>query len=97
MPADVVQSVKNLTFEGLITTLEGRNTGKTLMTALVNHQIQDEIGVDVISSVLQQRCPSICEPNDVVLYKGMELLQTAKATLNQEQRDRMLLEAQRFF
>jgi nuclear pore complex protein Nup155 len=66
------------------------------MTILVNNQIKDEMGVDVISNILQQRCPSICEKNDVILYKGMELLQSAKATSIKDQRDRILLESQRY-
>ena len=86
-----------MTLESLVTTQEGRNTGKAIMTALVNHQIRDDIGIDVISSVLQQRCPSICQPNDVVLYKGMELLQSAKALVHEEQRIKVLSEAQNLF
>lgn len=93
---DILESVKALTLESLITTQEGRNTGKALMTILVNNQIKDEMGVDVISNILQQRCPSICEKNDVILYKGMELLQSAKATSIKDQRDKILIESQRY-
>lgn len=94
MSEDNVTAIKTLTLESLITTQEGRTVGKALMTALVNHQIRDEMGVDAISQILHQRCPSICEPDDVILYKGMELLQSVTGVTNSDQREKILVEAQ---
>ena len=71
------------------------------MLALVTRQIDEDIGVnnfsdfkvDIISSTLQQRCPSICEPNDVILYKGMEFLRTAKFSSSKDQQQYCLKES----
>ena len=94
---DILKTLRNSTFESLITTVEGKNVTKELMSALVNHQIEDEMGVDVISNVLKMRCPSICQPNDVLLYKGMELLKSAKASYNSQECNSILGDAFQLF
>jgi nuclear pore complex protein Nup155 len=89
--SDVAKSLSNsekadlcgVTFETLVVTNKGKEVAKLLMTALVNGQIAKELGVEGIISSLQQRCPSICESSDVILYKGMEHLRNAKSFVNQ--------------
>ena len=72
-----------MTFETLVVTKKGKEIAKSLMTSLVNGQIAKELGVEGIISSLKQRCPSICEGSDVILYKGMEHLRNAKSFVNQ--------------
>ena len=72
-----------LTYEMLVVSSKGKEVAKALMTSLVNGQIAKELGVEGIISSLQQRCPSICESSDVILYKGMEHLRNAKSFVNQ--------------
>lgn len=61
--------LKGLTFESFVSTQRGREVAKSLMASLVNIQLEKDLGVDSIISSLQQRCPTICEANDVILFK----------------------------
>jgi nuclear pore complex protein Nup155 len=86
-----------MNFEMLVTTPKGKEIAKSLMSALVNNHINKELGVESIILSLQQRCSSICESNDVVLYKGLEHLQNAKSIGNQGSAGQHLQESLRLF
>ena len=88
---------QNFTFEALVSTPKGRDIGKLLMTTLINQQIKKEVDVEVITATLQQRCPSICQANDVVYYKGMELVQNAKQVMSLKEQQAILSESLRLF
>lgn len=88
--------LSGMTFELLVVSNKGKQVAKTLMTALVNSQINKELGVEGIISSLQQRCPSICESSDVILYKGMEHLRSAKSFSGQGTTGQDLHEALRY-
>ena len=89
--------VMNLNFENLVVTSMGREIGKQLITVLVAKQVQSQVSVDVLSESLRERCPSFCSPDDVLLYKGMEYLEKAKATRTESEREPFLVESQRLF
>lgn len=68
----------NLTFADLIITRQGRNIGRSLVEAVINMQISSQSNIDVIADVLQERCGSFCNSDDVRLYKAMECIRRAK-------------------
>ncbi|KAJ3276818.1 hypothetical protein HDV01_002872 [Terramyces sp. JEL0728] len=82
-----------ITFDGLVILPKGRDVAKALMSALVNNQINKEIGAEYVIDSLQKRCPGICESNDVILFKGMENLRTAKSIANQGSSAQLLQDA----
>jgi hypothetical protein len=45
IPSATLKSMGDLTFESLVTTLNGRELGRTMIHALVNKQIGDQINV----------------------------------------------------
>ena len=71
--------LQKMSFEELVITTAGKELAKQLMAALINNQMNKELGVESVVDSLQQRCPSICEDNDVILYKGLEQLRNAKS------------------
>ena len=75
--------LKGMTFEMLLISEQGQKVSKSLLGCLVNTQIDKEIGVDAVMTSLQQRCPTICENSDIVLFKGMEHLKNARSIANQ--------------
>ncbi|KAJ3057344.1 hypothetical protein HK097_008438 [Rhizophlyctis rosea] len=83
----------NTDFASLITSDDGRNLCKDLMSALVEKQISDQSGVNIVNDKLRQQCPSICRDNDAAYYKGIELLRTATMQHPGPQQDEQVLEA----
>jgi nuclear pore complex protein Nup155 len=63
------------------------------MTTLVNSQIDKQAGIEAIVNTLQQRCPNICENNDVILFKGIELLKSSQNSSNADEQNKFLREA----
>jgi nuclear pore complex protein Nup155 len=92
-----ILELKQMTFETLVVTPKGKDIAKSLMTALVNTQINNELGVESVIDSLKQRCPSICESNDVVLYQGLEQLRNARSFSSQTSASNSLQEALRLF
>jgi nuclear pore complex protein Nup155 len=91
------KELKGLSFEMLVTTAKGREVAKALMTALVNNHINKELGVESVILSLQQRCATICESNDVILYQGLQHLRNAQSIANQGSAGQHLQEALRLF
>ena len=91
------QELRGLTFEAFVSTSKGRELAKSLMAALVNSQLEKDTPVETIITSLQQRCPTICESNDVILFKGIELVQNARSIANQDQQSKNLREALSLF
>ncbi|KAJ3262376.1 hypothetical protein HK103_002791 [Boothiomyces macroporosus] len=86
----------SITFDGLVILPKGREVAKALMSALINNQINKEIGAEYVIDSLQKRCPGICESNDVILFKGMENLRTAKSIANQGSSAQLLQDALKY-
>lgn len=67
-----------MSYADLLTSTEGRNIARSLVSAIINLQIGQNQSVDAISDILQQRCGSFCSSDDVLLYKAIEQISKAK-------------------
>ncbi|KAF8527887.1 nucleoporin [Hysterangium stoloniferum] len=76
----------------LITTKDGRDVARALVTAVINQQIAQQTSVDTISEVLQSRCGSFCSLDD-----AQESLRKATETSSPEERTKYLQESLRLF
>jgi len=95
--ADVQKVLHTLTFEQLITDQNGILAARSLVNVVINQQIGQQISVDTISEVLQQRCGSFCSTDDVLLYKARENVRKAAETENMTERNTWLSESLRLF
>ncbi|RPD63049.1 nucleoporin [Lentinus tigrinus ALCF2SS1-6] len=94
---DIQKLVSSLTFEDLITSDKGVTASRSLVNVIINQQIGQQISVDTISEVLQQRCGSFCSTDDVMLYKARENVRKAVETRNPIERQTWLGESLRLF
>lgn len=69
---------------------------RALVEALIDlHSTSSPSGMDVIADLLQSRCPSFCNANDVRLYKALERIRQAKeAPAGSGQREELLRESE---
>lgn len=95
--ADSKKLVETQTFEDLITSQNGMTISRALVNVVIDQQIGQQISVDTISEVLQQRCGSFCSTDDVMLYKAKESIRKAAETRNPTERQNCLAEALRLF
>ncbi|KAK0208086.1 nucleoporin [Desarmillaria ectypa] len=95
--ADVQNMFKALTFEDLITTQNGMTVSRALVNVVIDQQIGQQLSVDTISEVLQQRCGSFCSSDDVMLYKAKENIRKAVETKNPVEKDNWLSESLRLY
>ncbi|KAI0824272.1 nucleoporin [Trametes gibbosa] len=95
---EVQKLVSALTFEDLITVDKGVTASRALVNVIINQQIGQQISVDTISEVLQQRCGSFCSTDDVMLYKARsENIRRSVETRNPTERQTWLGESLRLF
>ncbi|PIL32067.1 transporter [Ganoderma sinense ZZ0214-1] len=94
---DAQKLVSSLTFEDLITSDKGVTASRSLVNVIINQQIGQQISVDTISEVLQQRCGSFCSTDDVMLYKARENVRRAVETRSPAERQTWLGESLRLF
>ncbi|KAI0374276.1 nucleoporin [Pilatotrama ljubarskyi] len=94
---EIQQLIGSLTFEDLITADKGVTVSRALVNVIINQQIGQQISVDTISEVLQQRCGSFCSTDDVMLYKARENIRRAVETRNPMERQTWLGESLRLF
>ncbi|KAI0639300.1 nucleoporin [Trametes polyzona] len=94
---EVQKLLEGLTFEDLITADKGVTASRALVNVIINQQIGQQISVDTISEVLQQRCGSFCSTDDVMLYKARENIRRAVETRNPMERQTWLGESLRLF
>ncbi|KAF9229208.1 nucleoporin [Gyrodon lividus] len=94
---DTQKLVTSMTYEDLITTQNGMNTSRALVNVVIDQQIGQQISVDTISEVLQQRCGSFCSTDDVMLYKARENVRRAVESRNPAERQNWLGESLRLF
>ncbi|EIW68747.1 hypothetical protein TREMEDRAFT_63207 [Tremella mesenterica DSM 1558] len=95
--AQLQSTLLNLTYQGLLTSLDGREVARKLVTALIEQQIGQELGIDSLSEILQQRCGTFCQPGDVVLYKAEENIRRAESSRDVQERFEALVESLRLF
>ncbi|WOO79208.1 putative nucleoporin [Vanrija pseudolonga] len=86
-------TLASLTFQGLLTSQGGRDTARHLVTALIELQIGQELGIDTLSAILQERCGTFVQSGDVVLYKAEESLRRAENTRDAIERQENLSES----
>ncbi|KAL6309880.1 nucleoporin [Sparassis latifolia] len=91
------QMVTSMTFEDLITSQNGVTGSRALVNVIINQQIGQQISVDTISEVLQQRCGSFCSTDDVMLYKAIENVRRAVETRSFAERQALLSDSLRLF
>ncbi|KAK8846777.1 hypothetical protein IAR55_005865 [Kwoniella newhampshirensis] len=91
------QTLANLTFQSFLTSLDGKDVARRLVTALIEQQIGQELGIDTLSEILQQRCGTFCQPGDVVMYKAEESMRRAEASRDFSERNESLAESLRLF
>jgi nuclear pore complex protein Nup155 len=77
LPDNYRQMFRDLTYQGLFTTNEGKILAKELVKAIVNRSIAAGSNVDTVADALQRRCGSFCSTNDVLVFKAQEKLQKA--------------------
>ncbi|TFL06773.1 nucleoporin [Pterulicium gracile] len=94
---EIQKMISALTFEGLVTSQNGVLASRALVNVIIDQQIGQQISVDNISEVLQQRCGSFCSADDVMLYKGKENIKKAVETKNLVDRGGYLAESLRLF
>ncbi|KAH8099410.1 nucleoporin [Cristinia sonorae] len=94
---DAQKMIAGLTFEQLVTDANGVQASRALVNVIINQQIGQQINVDTISEVLQQRCGSFCSTDDVMLYKARENVRKASETSSPIERQNWLGESLRLF
>ncbi|KAI6047699.1 nucleoporin [Pisolithus marmoratus] len=94
---DTQKRITCMTYEDLITTQNGLNVSRALVNVVIDQQIGQQISVDTISEVLQQRCGSFCSADDVMLYKARENVRKAVESRNPAERQNWLGESLRLF
>ncbi|KAI9136594.1 Non-repetitive/WGA-negative nucleoporin C-terminal-domain-containing protein [Paraphysoderma sedebokerense] len=99
LPYHVQSDVSDLTYEHLITTPKGRTLCRELVSLVIQEQILGPhlTTADSLSTVLEKRCPTFCTPDDVILYKAIELLRQAGDTPTPSDREHYLRECLKFF
>ncbi|EIN14134.1 nucleoporin [Punctularia strigosozonata HHB-11173 SS5] len=94
---DVQKLVDSLTFEELVTGQNGVAVSRALVNVVIDQQIGQQIGVDTISEVLQQRCGTFCSTDDVMIYKAKEDVRRAVEARNPTERHDWLAESLSLF
>ena len=72
------QKVRELTFEALFVTKDGRELAKELVKAIVQRNIKNGSNVDTVAEALRRRCGSFCSADDVVIFKAQEQVTRAQ-------------------
>ncbi|KAK5149498.1 hypothetical protein LTR04_007040 [Oleoguttula sp. CCFEE 6159] len=85
------QRVRQLTYEGLFCTSDGKDLAKELVKAIVNRNIANGSNVDTIAEALRRRCGSFCSADDVVTFKAQEQLKKASENGANSESGRILL------
>ena len=71
------QHLRNLTYEGLFCSNNGRDLAKELVKAIVNRNIANGSNVETVAEALRRRCGSFCSAEDVLIFKAQEQLKKA--------------------
>ncbi|KAI9775046.1 MAG: hypothetical protein M1839_001598 [Geoglossum umbratile] len=71
------QQARELTYERLFATKNGKELAKELVKAIVNRSIANGSNVDTIAEALRRRCGSFCSADDAIIFKAQELLKKA--------------------
>lgn len=91
LPSDSQARVRQLTFEGLFSTAEGKNLARDLVKAIVSRNIAKGSNVETVAEALRRKCGSFCSSDDVVIFKAQESLKKATDLGANNERGRMML------
>ena len=91
LPNDVRQQVRNLSYEALFSTTNGRDLAKELVKAIVNRNIANGSNVEAVAEALRRRCGSFCSADDVKIFKAQELVKRASEAGGESEFGRNLL------
>ena len=80
-----------LTFEQLFCTKLGNDVARELVKAIVNRNIAKGSNVETVAESLRRRCGTFCSSEDVIIFKGQELLKRATETGSNSELGRNLL------
>ncbi|KAF4635084.1 hypothetical protein G7Y89_g3010 [Cudoniella acicularis] len=87
----VKQRLRDLTFELLFSTDQGKDFAKVLVKAIVNRNIANGSNVDTVADALRRRCGSFCSADDVIIFKAQEQLKKASEPGTSQDMSRNLL------
>ena len=73
----VRQRLRDLTYEILFSTDQGKDLAKVLVKAIVNRNIANGSNVDTVAEALRRRCGSFCSADDVIIFRAQEQLKKA--------------------
>ena len=85
------QQVRNLTYEGLFSTVNGKDLAKELVKAIVNRNIANGSNVETVAEALRRRCGTFCSADDVIIFKAQELLKRSSEAGSESESGRNLL------
>jgi nuclear pore complex protein Nup155 len=71
------QRLRDLTYETLFSSDQGKDLAKVLVKAIVNRNIANGSNVDTVAEALRRRCGSFCSSDDVIIFKAQEQLKKA--------------------
>lgn len=69
--------LRDLTYESLFATNEGKDLARVLVKAIVNRNIANGSNVDTVADALRRKCKSFCSAGDVMIFKAQEQLKRA--------------------
>jgi nuclear pore complex protein Nup155 len=76
----VKQRLRDLTYELLFSSDQGKDLAKLLVKAIVNRNIARGASVDVVAEALRRRCGSFCSADDAIIFRAQEHLNKAAET-----------------
>lgn len=98
LSSETQQQVLSLTYEGLFSSVRGKDLAKELVKAIVNRNIANGSNVETVAEALRRRCGSFCSADDVVIFKAQELLKrSSEAGSDSESGRNLLNESLRLF
>lgn len=69
LPPQVQQDLLKLTWQGLLTTDEGKVIASELVTSVIKMHINKGESVEGVGETLQRKCGNFCSAEDVLVYK----------------------------
>jgi len=88
---EIQQQVLRLTYEGLFTTISGKDLAKELVKAIVSRNIANGSNVETVAEALRRRCGSFCSADDVIVFKAQEMLKRSSEAGGESESGRNLL------
>jgi nuclear pore complex protein Nup155 len=69
--------LRDLTYESLFASNDGKDLARVLVKAIVNRNIASGSNVDTVADALRRKCASFCSAGDVMIFKAQEQLKRA--------------------